>query len=316
MSRQEKISQKDDICQQIQKLRDEANTANAKITKFIENRNELNEQVKKAREEIAVLKTERDSINEKVRLLKQQRDAIRAQSEPVIKQINAVKDKIFLLQKKLPRESQQDLQEELDAIEWKIQTTSLDLDEEKGLIAIVKQLEIQLKGYKKIDVQRNKIKDLMAQRGIFEAQADVFHKELTDLANKSQALHSTMIEKVNAAKISRAQADAQHQAYVKTKDDIVFMSVKIAELTGQLQGLTASIYEEDKVVQIETQKANKEKELAAKEKQQEMKGKQQAIKEKLEAEAKIKLQKGEQLSWNEFQLVMGDDAEDDPETQA
>ncbi len=56
MSRQEKISQKDDIRQQIQKLRDEANTANAKISKFIENRNELNEQVKKAREEIAVLK--------------------------------------------------------------------------------------------------------------------------------------------------------------------------------------------------------------------------------------------------------------------
>jgi len=316
MSRQEKITQKDDIRQQIQKLRDEANTANVKISKFIETRNQLNEQVKKSREEIAVLKAERDSINEKVKLLKQQRDAIRAQSEPVIKEINAIKDKIDLLKKKLPRESQQDLQEELDAIEWKIQTTSLDLEEEKRLIVIVKQLEIQLKGYKKIDAQRNKIKDLIAQRGVFEAQADVFHKELTELANKSQALHSTMIEKVNVAKISRAQADSQHQAYIQTKEDIVQMSVKIAELTGHLQGLTASIYEEDKVKQIESQQANKEREQAAKEKQQEVKVKQQAIKEKLEAEAKQKLQKGEKLSWNEFQLVMGEDTEDDSKTQA
>ena len=37
------------------------------------------------------------------------------------------------------------------------------------------------------------------------------------------------------------------------------------------------------------------------------KEKQQAIKEKLGAEARDKLQKGEKLSWNEFQLVMGDD---------
>ena len=53
--------------------------------------------------------------------------------------------------KKLPRERQQDLQEELEAIEWKIQTTSLDLQEEKGLIENVKQLEILLSSYKKID---------------------------------------------------------------------------------------------------------------------------------------------------------------------
>jgi hypothetical protein len=32
-----------------------------------------------------------------------------------------------------------------------------------------------------------------------------------------------MIEKVNAVKISRAQADGLHQAYVKTKEEIVGM---------------------------------------------------------------------------------------------
>ena len=34
------------------------------------------------------------------------------------------------------------------------------------------------------------------------------------------------------------------------------------------------------------------------------------MKEKLEAEARDKLQKGEKLSWNEFQLVMGEDDEE------
>ena len=97
------------------------------------------------------MKTERDSINEKVKLLKQQRDEIRAKTTPITEEINAIKEKISELKKKVPRERQQDLQEELDAIEWKIQTTSLDLQEEKGLIENVKQLEILLSSYKKID---------------------------------------------------------------------------------------------------------------------------------------------------------------------
>ena len=73
------------------------------------------------------------------------------------------------------------------------------------------------------------------QRKVIEDEADVFHNELTDLAKKSQDMHSTMIEKVNAVKISRAQADGLHQAYVQTKEEILGMQVKIAELTGQLQ---------------------------------------------------------------------------------
>ena len=49
-----------------------------------------------------------------------------------------------------------------------------------------------------------------------------------------------MIEKVNAVKISRAQADGLHQAYVKTKEDIMQMYVKIAELTGTITWFTDS----------------------------------------------------------------------------
>ena len=187
------------------------------------------------------------AINEKVKLLKQQRDAIRAKATPIIEQINARKEKIAELKKKVPRESQQDLQQELEAIEWKIQTTSLDLQEEKRLIENVKELEILLSAYKKIDAQNKKIKDLIIQRKAIEDEADVFHNELTDLAKKSQDLHTKMIEKVNAVKISRAQADGLHQAYVKTKEDIVQMYVKIAELTGQLRGLRTAMYEEEKL---------------------------------------------------------------------
>jgi uncharacterized coiled-coil DUF342 family protein len=309
VTKEQNISRKQEINQQIQKLREEANSASAQIKNCIERRNQLNEEVKKAREEIAGLKAERDGINEKVKLLKSQRDAIRARSDPITDEIRAIREKIAVLKKNLPRESKRELQEEHDAIEWKISTTSLDLQEEKILIENVKQLEILLSGYKKIDAQDNKIKELLAQRKTFDTQADALHDELTDLAAKSQEIHSRMIEKVNAMKISRAQADSQHQLYVKTKEEILpSIYEKIGQLIGQLNNVKASIAKEARDEAQIRIKAKNAAERASKEKEQ-------AIKERLGAEARNKLQKGEKLSWNEFQLVMGDEANEDSETQ-
>jgi uncharacterized coiled-coil DUF342 family protein len=309
VTKEQNIIQKQEINQQIQKLREEANTANVQIKNCIERRNQLNEEVKKAREEIDGLKAERDGINEKVKLLKGQRDAIRAQSDPITDEIRAIRKKIAELKKNLPRQSQRELQEEHDAIEWKISTTSLDLQEEKILIEDVKRLEILLRGYKKIDTQNNKIKQLLAQRKTFDAQADTLHEELTNLAAKSQEIHSRMIEKVNVMKVSRAQADSQHQLYVRTKEELLpQIYEKIGQLIGQLNNVKASIAKEARDEAQIRIKARNAAEQANKEKEK-------AIKEKLGAEARNKLQKGEKLSWNEFQLVMGDESKEDSEAQ-
>ena len=321
MTKEQTILQRQEITQQLQKLREDVNNANVQITNCIERRNQLNEEVKKARDEVAALRTERDQINEQVRTLKEKRDGIRTQSDPITEQIKTARDKIAELKKSLPRQSQRELQEEHDAIEWKISTTSLDLQDEKHLIEKVKQLEILLSGYKKIDGQNKKIKEYLAQRKTFDEQADALHKEVTELAAKSQEIHQKMIEKVNLMKASRIQADNQHQLYVKTKEETIpQLYEKIGQLIGQLNSVKATMALEaksqaeqramersaqDKAYQERTQ-ANKLREQANKQKEQEMN-------EKLSAEARNKLQKGEKLSWNEFQLMMGDDSEEDSE---
>jgi uncharacterized coiled-coil DUF342 family protein len=316
VTKEQNINQKQEIIQQIQKLREEANNANVQIKNCVERRNELNAEVQKVREEIAGLKAGRDDINERVKLLKSQRDAIRSQSAPINDDIQAARTKISELKKNLPRDSQRDLQEEHDAIEWKISTTSLDLQEEKMLIENVKQLEILLSGYKKIGTQNNKIKGFLTQRKTFDEQAAVLHKELTDLAAKSQEIHSKMIEKVNIMKISRAQADGQHQIYIKTKEEVIpQIYEKIGQLVGQLNSLKASMVKEAKAAAEIRAKERAVADKVNQEQQQSSKEKEQAIKEKLGAEARDKLQKGEKLSWDEFQLMMGDESKEDSEAQ-
>ena len=308
MTNKQKATEIGNINLQIDKMKEQIRVANNQIEKYVQKRNHLHEQVRKSRDEIDQLKAERDALNETVKLLKDQRELVRAKEIPIMEEVNAIDEKIVELKKKVPRVSQLELQEALDAIEWKIQTTSFDLPEEKRMIEEVKQLEIQLSSYKKIDKMNKKIKELITQRKTLDAQADVYHKELTDLAKTSQKLHAAMMEKVNSVKKDKAEADNLHQTFVKTKEQNALLYDQIRQLIDQTRGLEVTIKEYD-------QTKRRDEEAKRKEEQAERAVKEQAIKEKGVSEAKGKLQRGEKLSWDEFQLLLGDDEETDLETQ-
>ncbi len=316
MTEKTKQSQITNINQQIDALKKQITDANVQIKKHIEQRNALHEKVRKTRDEVNQLKTERDALNVKVKELKQQRDAIRTQVTPIMEGIKAIDEKIDALKKNLPRVSQRELQEEHDAIEWKIATTSLDLQEEKRLIEQVKAIEIQMSGYKKIDAQNKKIKELLSQRKVFDEQADVFHKELTETAKKSQDLHAVMMEKVSIMKRDKAEADSLHQAFIKAKEQNNLLYTQIKLLIGQSIGLRNSARDQYTARRKDEDARRAEEEAKRKEEQAKRAVKEQAIKEKISSEAREKLNRGEKVSWDEFALMLGDDeAEDDAKTQ-
>jgi uncharacterized coiled-coil DUF342 family protein len=316
VTQNQKISQEGNINLQIDKIKKQIGEANTQIKKYVEKRNQLHEQVRKSREEINQIKTERDALNEKVKLLKEQRDIIRAKATPIMEEVNVIDGQIAELKKKVPRVSQRELQEELDAIEWKISTTSLDTQEEKRLVGEVKELELQLKGYKKIDKKHQKIKGLLVQRKTIDDQADVFHKELTDLAKKSQELHATMMEKLIAVKKDRAEADSLHQAFVKAKEQNNLWYAQIGMLIGQSKNIRTALRVQTQSRRAEEEAKRSEEQSKRKEEQAQREVKEKEIKEKIGAEAKEKLQRGEKVNWEEFQLMLGDEEEDDSETQA
>jgi uncharacterized coiled-coil DUF342 family protein len=301
---------------QIDKLKEQTREANAQIKKFIEKRDQLHEKVRKTREEVNQLKVERDALNQKVKELKAQRDAVRVNISPIMDEVNAINEKIEALKKNLPRISQRELQQELDGIEWKIATTSLDLQEEKRLIEHVKELEIQLSAYKKIDNQHKKIKELIERRKVFDAQADVYHKELTELAKKSQDLHAVMMEKIALIKRDRAEADSLHQSFIKAKEQNNLVYEQIRVLIAQSTGIRVGMREQYQTRRREDEARRKEDEAKRKLEQAERAVKEQAIKEKIGTEAREKLNRGEKVSWDEFALMLGDDEEDEAETQA
>lgn len=305
------------INQQVDKIKQQISDGNAQIKKDIEKRDNLHEKVRKTREEINQIKVERDNLNERVKLLKVQRDAVRSNMTPINDEMKTIKDKIEELKKKIPpRVSHRELQKQLDAVEWKIATTSMDVREEKEHIEQVKALEIQLSGFKKIDVQYKKLKELMDHRKNFDVQADAYHKELTELAKKSQDLHAAMLDKVNAMKRDKTEADLLHQAFIKNKEQNNLLYAQMKLLIAQSTGMRANYREQSQIRRKEADAKWKEEQAKRKEEQEKKAVKEKELKEKIGTQAREKLQRGEEVSWDEYQLMLGDGSEADEETQA
>ena len=289
MAEKQKTSEIAKIAQQLAALREQANNASADTKVHTEKRDKLNEKFKTLRQEIRELKNERDNLNEKVKILKQQRDEARAKIRAIIEELKTHNQKIAELKKKTPKGSRRDLQKEFEDIEWRIQTTPLDIQEEKRLMETVKQLETQLSVYKKIDQQVKKIAELRKELETFEANADAAHQELTETANKSQDIHAKMIAKIAESKNIKSEADRLHIAYIQAKEQVRPLHEEIRKLTEQKRKLQDATREED-----EKRKKNAE----------------QALKEKLGSQARDKLQRGEKLNWDEFKLLEDSEAED------
>jgi len=278
------------LTQQIASLREQIDKANAETKTPIERRDRLNEKFKKLRQEINELQSTRDNLNAKVKTLKQQRDGARTKIKAYIEEVKAHNQKIAELKEKTPRTSRQELQKEFDDIEWKIQTTPLDIKEEKRLIENVRQLETQLNIYKKIDQHIKKITEIRKELEPLETNADAAHQELTATAEKSQEIHAKMIAKITESKDIKAEADSLHAVYVQAKEQVKPLQEEFKKLTEQKRKLQAAVREED---------AKRKKDV------------EQALKEKLETQARNKLQRGEKLSWDEFKMLTADDESED-----
>ncbi len=276
-----------EIENRISLLYEQANRAKAETRKLIEKRDKLNEEFAKLRQEIRDAKSQRDSSNEKVQTLKLLRDECRAKTRSIIEDIKTRQEKIAQLQKKTPKQSYFQLKKEQEDIEWKIQTSSLDLQEEKRLVDIVKQLEIQMETYKKMEKQQQKIAEMRKELKNLDEKANAFHQELSTSAQKSQEIHQKIISKIEESRKAKNEADSIHQMYLKLRLETEPTRAELGKLLEKRKRLQQLLKEEDN-------RKKKTSELA--------------LKEELSSRAKEKLQRGEKLSWHEFQLLADDEA--------
>jgi uncharacterized coiled-coil DUF342 family protein len=171
---------------------------------------------------------------------------------------------------------------EMQNIEWKIQTESLDLRDERKLIGKVKEFERQLSIHRKIEKLNQEIMELNAEIKALYAKAKTCRDSIEEKAVKSREIHEEIIRKIEEAQRLKAEAYALHNQFLEAKEESKECRKEIAEILGEINRLKGEIRSEE-----ECERKKIEEDLM----------------ENLEKKAREKLKRGEKLTWEEFKVL-------------
>ncbi|MEM3578600.1 MAG: hypothetical protein QXL54_00035 [Candidatus Bathyarchaeia archaeon] len=277
-----KLSKIEELNQRLGILKNQREKLTAEAKELAEKRDRLNNEFKRLKTEALELKKVRDEINAEVKGLKQQRDQIKMEITQKAKGLKNLQNEIKVLMAKKPSKNPSFLQKEVDAIEWKIQTTSLSLQEEKHLVEKVKQLETQLNVHKRIEQLNQKKIELTTELKALEARAKSIHEKIISEAEKSQKIHGEMMRKLEDARKLKSEADSVHTLFLQAKEKMEPVKKAIEKILEEMK----RIKEE---VAAETEKEKRKSE--------------ESLLENVARHAMEKLRRGEKLTWEEFRIL-------------
>lgn len=279
----ESIEQKiEELSLELASVKTQRDKLNSQAKSWTKKRNSIHEQTRKLRTEANSLKEKRDALNQKVRELKNLREQAKALRKEKHNQILKLREKIRTLDERSPPRNLRAIQQEIESLEWKIQTTSLAVKEEEKLISRVGRLEIQQKILRQLQESKNILIELQAEETALATKAKSHHQKLSELAEQSQKLHEQRLEILSQIQNLRDEADNAHQKYVKTSQKSDGPYQRYIELLQEINDLKQKQRRVEEAKQAERQKKLLE----------------EARKKALE-----KIKRGEKLTLEEFKLL-------------
>jgi uncharacterized coiled-coil DUF342 family protein len=282
LSTQEKRRMINELTQKLAPLTEQKDTLDDEANRLAEKRNRLHNELRNLRAEIQELRSERDQANEKVKELKQQRNTTTDRIRENIEEIKKLSEERRNFSKKIPSRSHRALEEEVESIDWKIQTSSLTLQEEKELVGEVKALEAQLDVHRKLEQFERKIDALHNEVNNLKAERERCHEALTAHSQKSQEIHAKMLSRIGESRKTKMEADGVHKRFLEAREKTKSFREEIAVISCKIRQLESEVREEH---------------------EKERKQSENLLRRTLENRAMEKLKRGERLSWEEFQLV-------------
>ena len=124
----------EELSLELASVKEKRHKLNSEAASWAKERNSVHEQVRKLRKEAASIREKRDALNRKVKELKNLREQAKARRRERHVQISELREKMRTLLGKKPSQNLRVVQEEIDSLEWKIQTTLLSVKQEEEII--------------------------------------------------------------------------------------------------------------------------------------------------------------------------------------
>lgn len=192
------------------KLRDELND---KTKEWAERRDGLNAQVRKLIDEANLRRESRDKLNSEVKEAKAKRDEWN-------RKFSELSDKAMLLRReKMPKSglSIRKYKAELRALEKKHMTSVLSADKEKALMKEMSLLDSKIKEMEREIEQFAEVKQAEKEAREAKDNAENFHKQVSELAEKAQSEHDSMLKLYEEADKLRKEADDAQDKFIEAK---------------------------------------------------------------------------------------------------
>jgi len=242
----------------------------------------LNSKVREQRKKNESLREKRDRLNNEVQEFKRLREKSRIYFSAKRAEMSKIQEILNRNQKEEIADSSSNIRKRIEKLEWRIQTTSLKLLDEKSLIEQVRRLEEQLFTSKKIQELRQKLGNLRAEVTTSKAEGMIYHKRILELAEKSQEHHMMLREKKDEIITVQIKADEEHNEYLKAIQRIKALYQERMGLINQIKNHRIQLHQVS-----EKRKTELEFELS----------------KELEENSLAKLKRGEKLTLDEFKML-------------
>jgi uncharacterized coiled-coil DUF342 family protein len=250
---------------------------------WIDKRNSIHDQIIKLRRDAVNFRDKREELNQKVKEFKSMRDKERLERGKKRTEIAKLRTAVEIENKNgTGVKKGTKIKKLIRNLEWKIQTVSLTLKEEKLLYNRVKSLEAQLIDHDRLEKMREKYTVLLAESKANEAKAKHYHKIVSESSEKSQVFHEKMLESYDQIHKLQTDADLAHQEHIKVKQKIQEIYKERDRLSKQLKLLKQKNRESEE---------KRKTELRLK------------YGEELKKKALDKLKRGDKLTFEEFKIL-------------
>jgi uncharacterized coiled-coil DUF342 family protein len=276
-------------------LREKRETLKREAERWRKQRDRLNESVRALRDKALIERDERDNINGQVAEVKTDIKKLFVEMDGRRDRLAQIEAELESERRRLPPRNK--IERNLRSIEWELMTTpTLEMKgRESSLIDEADSLRKALAEHRKLEALFDNKLDSLADSKAVELGLRELREEIRKLHEMSQEHHEAMIQLFRKVDEERKLADEAHRNFVEKISELKNVNKELGRLNAEIRGISLDQREREGAL-----KAQRRKELNAK-------------KQELQEAAKIKLEKGQKLSFEELKLIYEGEEEEEEE---
>jgi len=225
---------------QAKSLRETLRSLDADVEKWASKRDSLNNQGKQLREDIRRFKAQRDLLHEQIQALKAERDNLSVGLQEERRKYHALEEQFLSLTDKTIQ-SADEVQQQIESLDWEIQTNPLTPDQEALLIKQIRELEQEGVIHRERSLVNTKLTAIRQAIAAFKRQLFEVNEQIRSFAAESQEHHTQMLAKTEVFRTVKAEADHAHQRFLDCLKEAKALRSTYTDYLQQLRDLTSQI---------------------------------------------------------------------------